>query len=218
VAHEALLRWRHPQRGLVPPQEFITLAEDTGLILGIGEWALREACRWGTFIGVEHGVQVAVNLSARQFHDPGLIDLVRRVLAESGLPPSLLVLEVAESAAMQQAEVSASTLKKLKELGVSLAIDDFGTGYSNLAFLRRFPVDRLKIDGSFVAQAPGDAGAESLLAGIVELAHALGLEVVAEAVETVAQRDLLAALGCDLAQGFLIGRPVDADAASQDYV
>jgi diguanylate cyclase (GGDEF)-like protein/PAS domain S-box-containing protein len=218
VAHEALLRWQHPTRGLVTPQEFITLAEDTGLIFGIGEWALREACRWATFIGAEHGVQVAVNLSARQFHDPGLIDLVRRVLAESGLPARLLALEVAESTAMQQADVSASTLNKLNELGVSLAIDDFGTGYSNIGFLRRFPVQRLKIDGALVAQASGQAGARALLAGIVQFAHALGLDVVAEGVETAAQRDALAALGCDFAQGYLIGRPVDADTASQDYV
>lgn len=218
VAHEALVRWQHPQSGLVPPAEFISLAEDTGLILGIGEWVLREACRWATFIGVEHGVQVAVNLSARQFNDPKLIELVRRVLAESGLPPTLLVLEITETTAMQQTDVAVSTLNKLKQLGVSLAIDDFGTGYSSLAYLRRFPVDRLKIDRSFVADLPGDRNAESLVSGIIGLGHALDLTVVAEGVETQAQKDFLATLGCDLVQGQLIGPPVDADSAAGGYV
>ena len=185
---------------------------------GIGEWVLREACRWATFIGAERGVQVAVNLSARQFNDPRLIELVRRVLDDSGLPPTLLVLEITETTAMQQSDVAVSTMKKLKELGVSLGIDDFGTGYSSLSYLRRFPVDRLKIDRSFVADVPGDRNAESLVAGIVGLAHALGLKVIAEGVETQAQKDFLAALSCDLAQGYLIGRPVDADQAADGYV
>jgi EAL domain-containing protein (putative c-di-GMP-specific phosphodiesterase class I) len=218
VAHEALVRWMHPQKGLVPPAEFLQLAEDTGLILGIGEWVLREACRWGTFIGAEHGVQVAVNLSARQFNDPRLIALLRSVLSDSGLPPGLLALEISESAAMHQSEVAASTLKKLKELGVSLAIDDFGSGTSSLVSLRRFPVDRLKIDRGLVAGAPGERDAESLVAGIIGLAHALGLAVVAKGVETQAQKDFLARLACDQAQGFLIGRPVDADQAAEGYV
>ena len=218
VAHEALVRWMHPQKGLVPPAEFMQLAEDTGMILGIGEWVLREACRWGTFIGAEHGVQVAVNLSARQFNDPKLIEMLRRVLADSGLPPALLALEITESTTMQQSDVAASTLNKLKELGVSLAIDDFGTGYCSLSSLRRFPVDRLKIDRSFIADVPGERNAESLVGGIIGLAHALGLAVVAEGVETQAQRDFLARLACDQAQGYLIGRPVDGDKAAAGYV
>jgi len=218
VAHEALVRWQHPAQGLVPPAEFLQLAEDTGLIVGIGEWVLREACRWGTFIGAERGVQVAVNLSARQFNDPRLIELVRRVLAESGLPPRQLALEIAETTSMHQTDVAVSTLKKLRELGVSLGIDDFGTGYSSLAHLRTFPVDRLKIDRSFVADLPADTNARALAGGIVGLAHALGLKVVAVGVETEAQRDFLAALGCDYAQGFLTGKPVDADSASAAYV
>jgi len=218
VAHEALVCWLHPQKGLVPPAEFLQLAEDTGLILGIGEWVLREACRWGTFIGAEHGVQVAVNLSARQFNDPRLIALLRSVLSDSGLPPGLLALEISESAAMHQSEVAASTLKKLKELGVSLVIDDFGSGTLSLASLRRFPVDRLKIDRGLVAGAPGERDAESLVAGIIALAHALGLAVVAKGVETQAQKDLLVRLACDQAQGLLIGRPVGADQAAEGYV
>jgi len=217
-AHEALVRWRHPSRGLLAPAEFLQLAEDTGLVIALGEWVLREACRWATFIGADHGVQVSVNLSLRQFNDAKLIDLVRRVLAESGLPPKLLMLEVAETTAMHQTDVAASTFAKLKELGVSLAIDDFGTGYSNLASLRRYQVDLVKIDRTVVADLPADAHAKALAGGIVGLAHALGLQVVAEGVETEAQRDFLAGLGCELAQGFFIGKPVDADAASAGYV
>jgi diguanylate cyclase (GGDEF)-like protein/PAS domain S-box-containing protein len=217
-AHEALVRWQHPSRGLVPPGDFLQLAEDTGLVVGLGEWVLREACRWATFIGTERGVQVSVNLSQRQFNDPKLIELVRRVLAESGLPPHLLMLEVAETTAMHQTDVAASTFAKLKELGVALAIDDFGTGYSNLASLRRFPADVLKIDRTIVADLPSDGHAKALAGGIVGLAHALGLKVIAEGVETEAQRDFLAALGCDSAQGYFLGKPVDADSASADYV
>jgi len=202
----------------VPAADLAALAEETGLVLGIGAWALREACRWCTFIGVEHGVQVAVNLSARQFSDPGLIELVRRTLAESGLPPRLLSLEIGEAALMQQTDVAASTLRKLKELGVALAVDEFGAGSSSLAALRRFPVDRLKIDRALVAEALADKSTASLIGGIVALAHALGLAVVAEGVETPAQREALAALGCDCMQGLLAGPPVDADAAAKDYV
>ena len=218
VAHEALVRWQHPARGVVPPAEFMQLAEDTGLIVGIGEWVLREACRWATFIGAEHGVQVAVNLSARQFNDTRLIELVRRVLADSGLPAHLLMLEVTETTAMHQTDVAASTLQRLKELGVALAIDDFGTGTSSLASLRRFAVDRLKIDRSFIADLPADENAKALTGGIIGLAHALGLKVIAEGVETEAQREFLAALGCDFAQGQLTGMPVDADSAAAGYL
>ncbi|MGH8688273.1 MAG: EAL domain-containing protein [Burkholderiales bacterium] len=218
TAHEALVRWQHPQRGLVAPQEFLSVAEDTGLIVPIGEWVLREACRWGTFIGTDHGVQVAVNLSTRQFNDPGLIDLVRRVLAETGLPAGLLVLEVSETAAMAQPDVTESTLRKLKEVGVSLAIDDFGSGASSLAALARLPVDALKIDRALVSEVPADTSASALVAGIIGLAHALGRTVVAKGVETEAQRALLASAGCDQAQGYLIGAPADPDEASRDYV
>jgi diguanylate cyclase (GGDEF)-like protein/PAS domain S-box-containing protein len=218
VAHEALVRWQHARTGLVAPADFAALAEETGLILGIGGWALREACRWCTFIGVEHDVQVAVNLSARQFGDPGLIDLVRRTLAETGLPPRLLSLEIGEAAVMQQTDVAASTLTRLKDLGVALAIDDFGAGSASLAALRRLPLDRLKLDRSLVADAAGDRGAAALVGGIVGLAHALGFTVVAEGVDTPAQREILAAHGCDYMQGLLAGAPVDADAAAEAYV
>ena len=218
AGHEALVRWQHPSRGLVPPSEFIQLAEDTGLILQIGEWVLREACRWATFIGIDRGLPVSVNLSARQFGDPTLVATVAQALKDSGLPASLLELEITESTAMQHTDVTAATFAKLKQLGVSIAIDDFGTGYSSLAYLKRFAVDRLKIDRSFVADIPGDKDHKAIVAAVVALSHALGLKVVAEGVETEAQMEFLQTCRCDFLQGFLAGGPVDADAAAKEYV
>ena len=218
VLHEALLRWQHPTRGLIEAHDFIHLADDTGLILRLGEWALGEACRWGCFIGAERGLPVSVNLSPRQFADPRLADAVARALKESGLPPALLQLEVAESAAMQHADVALATLRKLKELGVWLALDDFGVGLSGVAHLRRFPLDTLKIDCSLVAEAHRDADHSAVVAAIVALGHALGLKVTGKGVETEQQRALLLACGCDRLQGTLVGPPADADAASKDYV
>jgi EAL domain-containing protein (putative c-di-GMP-specific phosphodiesterase class I) len=218
AAHEALARWQHPERGLVHPAEFIQLAEETGIILKIGEWVLGEACRWSTFIGAERGLQIAVNLSARQFNDPNLPKVVARALKETGLPPRLLELEITESTAMQQTDVTLRTLRKLKQLGVSIAIDDFGTGYSSLSYLRRFPVDKVKIDRSFVAELPADRDQGAIVSAIVALAHALQIRVVAEGVETDAQRDFLRSCGCDFIQGYLTGKPADADSAAKDYV
>jgi diguanylate cyclase (GGDEF)-like protein/PAS domain S-box-containing protein len=218
AGHEALVRWQHPERGLVMPADFIQLAEETGLILRIGEWVLREACRWGTFIGTERGLQVAVNLSPRQFTDPNLPAVVARALKDTGLPPSLLELEITESLAMQQTDATLATLKKLKRLGVSIAIDDFGTGYSSLAYLKRFPVDKLKVDRSFVAELPQDRDQAAIVRAIVALAHALQIRVIAEGVETEAQREFLASCGCDFIQGYLVGRPVGADIAAKEYV
>jgi EAL domain-containing protein (putative c-di-GMP-specific phosphodiesterase class I) len=200
------------------PTEFIPLAEETGLILPIGEWVLREACRWATFIGVERGLQVAVNLSPRQFNDPKLAQMVAQVLQETGLPPSLLEIEVTETVAMTHSDAALSTLKKLKQLGVSIAIDDFGTGYSSLAYLKRFPVDKVKIDRTFVAEAPIDHDQAAIVSAIVALAHALQIKVIGEGVESEQQRDLLRRVGCDYMQGFLLGKPLDADGAAKDYV
>ncbi|MDQ5849871.1 MAG: EAL domain-containing protein [Pseudomonadota bacterium] len=218
AGHEALLRWQHPERGLVPPSEFIQLAEETGLILKIGEWVLRESCRWATFIGVDRGLQVSVNLSPRQFNDPKLPQVVANALKETGLPPRLLELEITESTAMQQTDVTLGTLRRLKQLGVSIAIDDFGTGYSSLAYLKRFPVDKLKIDRSFVVESPDDRDQGAIITAIVALARALQIKVIAEGVETETQREFLTACGCDYLQGFLTGRPVDADTAAQPYL
>jgi len=222
AGYEALLRWQHPERGLVEPADFIQLAEETGLILRMGEWVLREACRWATFIGAptlgSGGLQVAVNLSPRQFNDPNLPRIVAAALKESGLPPRLLELEITESLAMRETDTTLATLQRLKKLGVSIAIDDFGTGYSSLAYLKRFPVDKLKIDRSFVAELPGDREQCAIVSAIVALAHALNVRVIAEGVEHKSQREFLGRCGCDYLQGYLVGRPQDAETAAKEYL
>jgi diguanylate cyclase (GGDEF)-like protein/PAS domain S-box-containing protein len=218
AAHEALLRWQHPVRGLLTPDEFMQVAEETGLILKIGEWVLREACMWATFIGIERKLLININLSARQFNDPKLPQLVAAALRETGLPPELLELEITESTAMQHTDVTLTTLKKLKDLGVSIAIDDFGTGYSSLAYLKRFPVDKLKIDRSFVSDIPKMKEQRAIVEAIVALAHALDLKVIAEGVENEAQRKFLRGCGCEYLQGYASGKPLDADAAAEKYI
>ena len=218
VMHEALLRWNHPTRGLVSPAEFIQLAEDTGLILKIGSQALREACAWARKIGVEKRMPVAVNISARQFNDPKLVEMVALTLEETGLPPQMLELEITESTVMKQTDQTLEMLSKLKDLGVGLAIDDFGTGYSSLAYLKRFPVDKLKIDKSFITDVPMSRDNNAIVTAIIGLAHALSLRVVAEGVETEAQLEFLQGANCDLIQGYLTGRPIDADSAASEYV
>jgi diguanylate cyclase (GGDEF)-like protein/PAS domain S-box-containing protein len=220
TGHEALVRWQHPKRGLVPPGEFIQIAEECGLILKIDEWVLREACRWANSLGARSndrgGLQIAVNLSPRQFNDPKLAQMVGQALKASGLPPKLLELEITESLAMSHTDITLTTLKRLKKLGVSIAIDDFGTGYSSLAYLKRFPVDKVKIDRTFVAEIPGDREHGAIVSAIVALAHALDIQVIAEGVETEKQREYLKRCGCDYVQGYLIGRPADADTAAKD--
>jgi diguanylate cyclase (GGDEF)-like protein/PAS domain S-box-containing protein len=218
AAHEALVRWQHPERGLVEPAEFIQLAEESGMILKLGEWVLRQACRWGTFIGVERGLPISVNLSPRQFNDPKLVHTVAAALRETGLPARLLQLEITETTAMQYTDVTLATLNRLKALGVSIAIDDFGTGYSSLSYLKRFPVDLLKIDRSFTGELPADADQCAIVSAIVALAHALELQVIAEGVESEDQRAFLGSCGCDFIQGYLTGAPLDAVAAAKDFV
>ena len=212
AGHEALLRWQHPTRGMVTPSEFIQLAEDTGLILRLGEWALREACAWAQAHNGEGALPISVNLSAKQFGDPKLVEIVSRALADSGLAPHLLELEISEATVMQYPDVTAPVLRKLKDLGVTLAIDDFGTGHSSVTLLRRFPVDRLKIDVSFVADLAQSRDNEPIIVTIIGLAHALGRKVVAEGVESEAQIEFLRAADCDYAQGFHIGQPVGGGA------
>jgi diguanylate cyclase (GGDEF)-like protein/PAS domain S-box-containing protein len=216
AAHEALLRWQHPTRGVIEPAEFIHLAEDTGLIQRLGEWLLAEACRWCLFIGAERCLPVSVNLSARQFHDPKLAEVVAHALEESGLPPQLLEFEVAEPSVMQNTDLALTALRKLRALGVGVAIDGFGAAYSSLVGLRQLPVNKLKIDRSLVAEVHREG--RPIVAGIVGLAHALDLKVTAVGVESEAQREALKACGCDYLQGFLTGKPVDAETASKDYV
>ncbi|QIN79351.1 EAL domain-containing protein [Rubrobacter marinus] len=212
---EALLRWRHPERGVVGPDEFIPLAEETGLIVDLGRRVLREACRQAkTWQGeAAPGLVVGVNLSARQFQDPNLVGDVSAVLAETGLAPDSLVLEITESVVMDDAPVAAGTLAALKDLGLRIAVDDFGTGYSSLSYLKRFPVDYLKIDRSFVDRIE-DSDVEAIVSAMIDLAAALGLRVIAEGVEEEGQRSRLETLGCELAQGFLFSKPLPAlDAA-----
>ena len=218
ASHEALVRWQHPIRGLVPPAEFIQVAEDTGLILKIGEWMLLEACRWATFIGVERNLPVAVNLSARQFNDPRLVSIVAAALKDTGLPAHLLTLEITESTAMRETDATLSTLKKLKELGVAVALDDFGTGYSSFSYLKRFPVNTLKIDRSFVSEIERDGDQRAIVAAIIALGQVLGLKVIAEGVETEGQKKFLHGFGCDHVQGYLTGRPMDPDTAARDFL
>jgi diguanylate cyclase (GGDEF)-like protein/PAS domain S-box-containing protein len=205
---EALVRWQHPTRGLLAPAAFLPLAEETGLIVPIGEWVLREACteaaRW------PEGLALSVNLSARQLAQPDLVATVRRALAETGTDPAMLCLEITESAVMESGAATTAQLRALKSLGVRLAIDDFGTGFSSLAHLRRFPVDMLKIDGTFVAGLGREPQDASIAAAVISLAHALGLSTVAEGVETEQQLDVLRRLGCDLGQGHLFARPQPA--------
>jgi EAL domain-containing protein (putative c-di-GMP-specific phosphodiesterase class I) len=213
IGMEALLRWLHPQRGLLPPGAFITLAEDCGLILPIGQWVLDAACRqmraWR-----DAGLQVprcAVNLSARQLVTDTLVDDVARALADHRLGAEALEVEITESVLMADPERANRTLQALHGMGVHVSIDDFGTGYSSLAYLKRFPAQTVKIDRSFVSGLPQDRDDAAITQAVIAMAHSLGLEVVAEGVETKAQLDFLLRLGCDQAQGYLISRPVPAD-------
>ncbi|WP_296949431.1 EAL domain-containing protein [uncultured Massilia sp.] len=210
VGLEALIRWHHPSMGLVRPDRFITLAEETGLIVPIGFWVLRTACRQSR--DWQHAgfgpLRMAVNLSARQFAEPGLAGEIARVLAETGLAPASLEIEITESLVMEDVEGAIRTMRELKDMGVKLSIDDFGTGYSSLSYLRRFPVDVLKIDRSFVRDIPFSEGDAALVAGIIELARGLRMRVIAEGVETEAQLDYLKLRGCDEVQGHVFARAV----------
>lgn len=210
IGMEALLRWQPPDEQMIGPDVFIPLAEESGFIVPLGDWVLREACRYTRQLhdaGLGR-LQVAVNISARQFHQRDLIHRIRAVLEESGLEPEFLQLELTESLVMHDAEHFVATLEALDQLGVQLAVDDFGTGYSNLAYLKRFPVSRLKVDRTFVRDIISDPDDATIVKAVISLAHALGLGVVAEGVENVEQLDFLAANGCDEIQGYLISRPV----------
>ncbi len=212
VGVEALVRWQHPLRGLVPPMHFIPLAEESGLIEPIGEWVLRTACAQAA-AWQQSGMpalRMGINVSARQFHSASLESVVAQVLAEHGLAPEQLELEITESLSMKYPEESIRILASFKALGIGIAIDDFGTGYSNLAYLRRFPVRRIKLDRAFVSELDSPSSNHAIVEGIVAMAHKLGLQVVAEGVETVAQRNQLLRYGCDELQGYWFSRPVDA--------
>jgi EAL domain-containing protein (putative c-di-GMP-specific phosphodiesterase class I) len=213
VGFEALVRWEHPVRGLVPPLSFVPLAEETGLILPLGRWVLENACRqaraWRDARRGKDPLFMSVNLSARQFAQPELVEQVRGILADSGLEPTGLEIEITESVLMDQSEAGVGTLRELRDLGVRLVLDDFGTGYSSLSYLKHLPLDTIKIDRTFVAGIDGDID-RSIVEAVIALAHGLRIGVVAEGIETEAQARLLRAMGCDLGQGYLFSRPVVA--------
>jgi EAL domain-containing protein (putative c-di-GMP-specific phosphodiesterase class I) len=219
VGVEALVRWQHPAKGLLPPAEFVPLAEETGLIREIGRQVLMQACaqarRWQREQPAGKELSVSVNVSAHQLHHDELINDVRRALASSGLAARSLVLEFTETAMMGDTAATVHKLHELKALGVRLAIDDFGTGYSSLSYLQRFPVDILKIDRAFVSGLDLEEQRSSLASAIVSLAQVLGLQAVAEGIETQAQADTLTRLGCGLAQGFHFSEPIGPDAVAR---
>jgi EAL domain-containing protein (putative c-di-GMP-specific phosphodiesterase class I) len=210
VGVEALLRWFHPDLGLVPPAEFIPLAEETGLIVPIGAWVLRTACaqvyQWH---GMGHApLELAVNISARQFQEKDLVATIAAAVEESGLPAALLELELTESVIMRDASDAVRRLKELTSLGIRLAVDDFGTGHSSLGYLRAFPIASLKIDRSFIRDIDRDPNSAALAQAIIALASGLKLKVVAEGVETREQLELLRGFGCQELQGYLFSRPL----------
>jgi diguanylate cyclase (GGDEF)-like protein len=206
IGFEALVRWQHSERGLIGPGEFIPVAEETGQIVPLGNWVLAEACRIAA--GWPSDLRVAVNLSAVQFRSSAVLELVDEALANSGLAPERLEVEITESALIEDHDGAQATLVALRGRGVRVALDDFGTGYSSLAYLRRFPMDKLKIDGMFVRSLDSDADAQAVVTAIISLARALRLETTAEGIETAEQLVMLKALGCDDVQGYLISRPM----------
>jgi EAL domain-containing protein (putative c-di-GMP-specific phosphodiesterase class I) len=216
VGLEALARWEHPQLGLVPPSRFIPIAEDSGLIVPIGEHILRTVCeqvvRWQA-AGVPT-VPVAVNWSAIQLQRQSVVDVVHRILGETGMKPELLSLEITEGTLMRNARQHAAALQALRDSGVRIQIDDFGTGYSSLSYLRELPIDTLKIDRSFVEQVNDNAADRAIVSAILAMAKSLGLRVVAEGVETAAQLEALSRHGCEVAQGFFFSRPLPAEECS----
>ncbi|MGA6967109.1 MAG: EAL domain-containing protein, partial [Xanthobacteraceae bacterium] len=206
---EALARWRHPSKGMVPPAVFIPLAEDTGLVSALGAWALAEACR--TAAAWPDELKIAVNLSPVQFSSPDLYSMVKSVLTQTGLAPHRLELEITERVFIDDSEKTLSTLHRLKQLGIRIAMDDFGTGYSSLSYLRSFPYDKIKVDRAFVSDLAAGTEHIIIVQAVVSIARALGMTTTAEGVETEAQREFLAALGCDEAQGYLFSAPVPAE-------
>jgi len=209
---EALLRWQHPARGIVSPEEFIPMAEETGLILPIGEWVLSGACelllRNTESDSKSYLPSVAVNVSPRQFRQPDFVEVVSNILKRTGVEPSRLELEVTEGMLMEEVEDSIGKIHALKSLGLRFSIDDFGTGYSSLAYLKNLPLDKLKIDQSFIRDVPEDKGGAAIIDTIIAMARHMGLEVIAEGVETEAQLHELSKIGCNQFQGFLFSRPL----------
>jgi len=212
VGAEALVRWQHPERGMVPPGEFIPLAEENGLIVPLGEWVMRTACKQSKAWEARGGSipRISVNVSSHQFREGNLVDLVRGILEESGADSRHICLELTEGVIMENAQANIDTLIELKAMGLKLSIDDFGTGYSSLSYLSKFPLDELKIDRSFIMQIKGAGERAAIVTAIIAMAHSLGLRVVAEGVETAVQLAFLQAQGCDEFQGYLTSKPIPA--------
>jgi EAL domain-containing protein (putative c-di-GMP-specific phosphodiesterase class I) len=217
VGVEALVRWRHAERGVVSPNEFTPLAEETGLIVPIGEWVLRTACNqarhWQKL--THRPVRMAVNLSAKQFKDENLSQIVLSALHDTGLDPRLLELELTEGTLMDDAKATLATLEQLRGIGVYLSIDDFGTGYSSMSYLKSFPIGLIKIDQSFVRALPGDRNHAAITMAIIAMAHSLRMSVIAEGVETVEQAELLKSYGCEIMQGYYYARPMPIDKVTE---
>jgi EAL domain-containing protein (putative c-di-GMP-specific phosphodiesterase class I) len=210
---EALIRWQHPKLGMIPPVQFISIAEESGLIFPMSAWVLNEACRQA-YVWQRAGlaaVRMAVNVSSYQFRQNGLIDMVKQALMNSGLPSSLLELELTESSIMQDIDTTIRSLSQLKEIGVTLSVDDFGTGYSSMNYLKRFPLNTLKIDRSFIMDITSDPNDAAIIRAIIALAKSLGLKTIAEGVETEEQLRFLRQHHCDEIQGFLISKPMPAE-------
>jgi EAL domain-containing protein (putative c-di-GMP-specific phosphodiesterase class I) len=209
IGVEALIRWHHPERGMVSPVEFIPLAEETGFIVPLGEWILRQAC--SAAASWPNHVRVAVNLSAVQFRSPGLTQVVVSALASSGLAPDRLELEITESVLLQDSTATLSTLHGLRDMGVRIAMDDFGTGYSSLSYLRSFPFDKIKIDRSFVKDITTSTGSLNIVRAVAAMAKGLGMACTAEGVETSEQLSTISSEGCTEMQGFLLSKPLPVD-------
>ncbi|TNF34596.1 MAG: EAL domain-containing protein [Gammaproteobacteria bacterium] len=213
IGVETLVRWQHPEKGLIGPDQFIEVAEETGLVIQLGEWVLRNACRQWRAMEAKGlpSLKLAVNLSARQFKDPYLLEMIQNILDKSDFRPIQLELEITETILMENLEHALKVLEKIKALGISISIDDFGTGYSSLNYLKRFPIDSLKIDQAFIRDLPNDADDMAISAAVIAMAHKLKLKVVAEGVETEAQLAFLKENHCDIGQGYLMGRPMQAE-------
>ncbi len=211
VGVEALLRWEHPRNGVIAPENFIPIAEESGLIVPIGRWVLEQACTQGAaWHAAGHSMGISVNVSTRQLERPAFATEVREALLVSGLAPEKLTLEITETVLMRRPDITAGLLRDLKTLGVRIAVDDFGTGYSSLAYLRKFPVDSLKIDRTFITSLARSGEAQALAHTLIQLGKALGLQTLAEGVEDRDQVRALQREGCDLAQGYLFARPLTA--------
>jgi len=215
---EALVRWRHPERGLIFPSDFIPSAEETGIIIQIDRWVLEQACiqmrSWQEDLPVTRLMKISVNLSCKQFMQPNIVEQVLGILQETGLDPTSLKLEITESVMMERGDHAMKVLEQLSDAGIELSLDDFGTGYSSLSYIHRFPVTALKIDQSFIKRIGGEEDGE-IVRAVVALARNLGLQVVAEGIETVTQLNLLKALGCDQGQGYYFSKPLSEKLATR---